>query len=74
MPIEGLKEFVAVFGPTGGLIIWIILREVKKPAADDPVKRLTDAMSELRNRVSDQATEIAVIRAILDRMEKRDRE
>jgi hypothetical protein len=75
MPSADLLNFMATATPAGLVMLWLVMREMNKTTPkSDPVKELTEAMSELRNRVADQATEIAVIRAILDRMEKRDKE
>jgi len=75
MPSADLLNFMATATPAGLVMLWLVMREMNKTTPkSDPVKELTEAMSELRNRVADQATEIAVIRAILDRMEKKDKE
>jgi hypothetical protein len=76
-----LKELVAIFGPTGGVLLWLLIQSVrgkKEPA--DPLQDLTEEMrrdaaalhrdlaearDEQRREVADLRRELAAVREAL---------
>ena len=76
-----LKEMVAIFGPTGGVLLWLMFQQfrAKKEPADplhdlteevrrdaDALRRaLTEARDEQRHEVADLRRELAAVREVL---------
>ena len=76
-----LKELVAIFGPTGGVLLWLLIQSVRgKKEPSDPLQDLTEEMrrdatvlhrdlaearDEQRREVADLRRELAAVREAL---------
>jgi len=76
-----LKELVAIFGPTGGVLLWLLIQSVRgKKEPSDPLHDLTEevrrdaaalhrelaeAREEQRREVADLRRELAAVREAL---------